>query len=127
MQVFSIFLWIFANIHGTLQQFPTDSDELTMTAVESLSTNIEVTCGFNENVGPVLWVINESIYDLDMSGFPNVQLDSIYTLRIPIVLLCFNNTTFQCLSSTIHPPGRVTRIYVEEGREQILYNIANIV
>lgn len=112
-------VWFCMFLHVSVQQFPTDQAELTMTAVEDLSTNIEVTCGFNENLGPAFWAINGSIYDLYTTSYPYVELDSSYTLRIPSVFLCLNDTTFQCIPSMIHLPGRVTTIYVVKSKSNI--------
>ena len=114
--VLLIVVCIWAYSPSTLQQFPTNAEERTMMAVEGLSRNIEVSCGFNEDLGTVLWVINGIIYDLTTNIFVCFERDGLYTLRIPIVQLCLNDTTFQCISSTIHPPGRVTRIYVFKSK-----------
>ena len=87
-----------------------------MTAVDRLSANIEVTCGFNEDLGPPLWVINGEIYDLFLHKLDFLELDGLYSIRIPNVSICLDNNTFQCLSSAIHPPGRVTRLFVRPSK-----------
>ena len=104
------------SIHNSNGQFPTNQDEVGMVAVDGYSTNIEVTCGFNEDLGPPLWVINGIIYDLLSYRLSYIELDSLYSIRIPTVSICLDNTTFQCLSSTIQPPGRVTRLSVMKSK-----------
>ena len=115
-QIIGMLLCMITIFHGSFQQFPTIFEEVNMTAVSGISMNIEITCGFNENLGPELWFINGTIYDLCNDEIPCIQVDSLYSIRIKMVPLFFNDTTFQCLSSTIHPPGRVTRIFVVESK-----------
>ena len=84
--------------------------------MENLEKNIEIFCRFDEKIGPEFWVINGSIYDLYTDSIPYIEHVRLYVLRIPTAVLCLNNTTFQCLSSVIHPPGRVKRVYVIRGK-----------
>ena len=87
--------------------------QLVLSYLENVNSNVDVSCGFQDNIGPTLWIINGSIYDLRKESHPFILLDGIYTIRIPEVNLCLNDTTFQCLSSNRHPEGKVTQILVE--------------
>ena len=110
------FIIISSNVQDSYHQFPTNENEIQIVAVEGLSANLEVTCGYNEDLGPPLWVINELIFDLFIHKLSYLELDSLYSIRIPTVSICLNNVTFQCISSTKHPPGRITRIFVRESK-----------
>jgi len=81
---------------------------------EGISTNVEVSCAFNRNLGPTLWIINGSVYDLRKESIPFLAVDGIYAIDIPEIYLCVNDTTFQCLSSTRNPPGRTVRLCVTQ-------------
>ena len=112
--VAGLFFTFFANIHESYPQFPTNETEVVLIAVDGLSTNL--TCGFNEDLGPPLWVINGDIFDLLLHKLDFLELDGLYSIIIPTVSICLDNTTFQCLSSTIRPPGRVTRLFVRPSK-----------
>ena len=87
--------------------------ELVLNYLEKINSNVDVSCGFQDNVGPTLWIINGSIYDLRKESHLFIVVDGIYTILIPEVNLCLNDTTFQCLSSNKHPAGIITQILVE--------------
>ena len=110
---------LIASIELSSQQLPTDLPEQVMVAVAGISTNIEVTCGFNNILLREYWNINGTFYYLYTENYPNVELESLYTLRIANVDMCLNNTTFQCViftSTSEHTiVGRVTRLIVVEG------------
>ena len=114
--VLVFFIIISSNVQDSYEQFPTNEEEIQMVAVEGLSENLEVTCGYNEDLGPPLWVVNGSIYDLFIHKLSYLVLDGLYSIRIPTVSICLDNITFQCISSTKHPPGRITRIFVRESK-----------
>ena len=115
----SLAVILFAFIELSFQQLPTDLPEQEMVAVSGFSTNIEVTCGFNNILVREYWNINGIIYDLYTENYPNVELESLYTLRIASVNICLNDTTFQCVIFTSTGQntivGRVTRLIVIEG------------
>ena len=108
------FFTFFANIHESYPQLPTTEAEVVIFAVDGLSANL--TCGFDEDLGPPLWVINGNVYDFLLHKLDFLELDGLYSIIIPTVSICLDNTTFQCLSSTIHPPGRVTRLFVRPSK-----------
>ena len=111
---------LLASIQLSSQQLPTDLPEQVMKAVAGISTNIEVTCGFNNILVREYWIINGTFYNLYIENYPNVELESLYTLRIANVDICLNDTTFQCVIITSIDQnitvGRVTRLIVVEGK-----------
>ena len=111
-----MFFIIFGILDGSSGQFPTTEPELIVQHVAGLSTNVEITCGFDRNVGPSLWVINGSIYDIFQDRLLFLEVDTLFSIKIPTVNICLNNITFQCLSATLHSPGRVTRMLVVESK-----------
>ena len=112
-----MFFIIFGILDGSSGQVPTTEPELIVQdAVAGLSTNIEITCGFDRNMGPPSWVINGSIYDIFLERLLFLEVDTLFSIQIPTVSICLNNTTFQCLSETVHSPARVTRMIVIESK-----------
>ena len=109
-----------ANLQFSLQQIPTtELPELVLVAVEGVSTNLEITCGFDDMFGMEYWIINGIIYNLYVELIQNIALESLYTLRIPEVDICLDNSTYQCvilISPTEARIGRVTRLHVVKGK-----------
>lgn len=91
----------------------TAQQEITMKAAESLSRNIEVSCGFDVEEETPLWLINGSTYELfTVPDYFDIVIDSTFTLIIHTASLCLNDTTFQCHSTVRNQRGRVTRLIV---------------
>ena len=61
-------------------------------------------------------MINGSIYDIFQDRLLFLEVDTLFSIKIPTVNICLNNITFQCLSATLHSPGRVTRMLVVENK-----------
>ena len=77
---------------------------------------VQIECNFSDITGPVLWVINDTIYNLYREKYPLVMRNGLHAISIPSIHAFFNNTTFQCLNSAINfLLGPVTRLYVLEG------------
>ena len=90
------------------------SSELTetiMTHVDGVSSNVEITC--EVETGLSLWRINNSLYDFNNIELSLIQRINDYTLIIPQVSFCLNDTTFQCiLSELLEHSRRYTRMIV---------------
>lgn len=69
------------------------------TAVEGVSTNINIPCNLGRREGAPFWFINGTVYELFQIPifFPSIpNVDSFTHLTIPEVRLELNNTFFQC-------------------------------
>jgi len=123
-----LYVLLIAYMPLSLQQLPSSSPEVNMIAVEGVSSNIEVTCGFNNIYEREYWIINDTIYNLYIESLPYVEHESLYTLRIRTIDICLNNTTFQCVTfgnlNVIY--GRVTRLIVREGKSIVIKNFNSI-
>ena len=91
------------------------SSELTetiVTHVDGVSSNVWISCEVKN--GLFLWRINNSLYDFNNIELSFIQrANNFYTLIIPQVSLCLNDTTFQCIpSELLENNRRYTRMIV---------------
>ena len=89
-----------------------NTKDRTRFGVAGITSNLEITCSNTDPSDTVYWIINDLIYNLYIERYPFVQLSNQWTITIPFLDVCLNNTIFQCMSSSSLTPieGKVTLI-----------------
>ena len=111
------------------------SQETRQTAVEGISTNINIPCNLGRLRAAPLWKINGILYEL--TSLPSyIIVESFSLITIPTVTIGLNNTTYQCvIYDEDRPnnllPGIITRLIVISGiialdTNTVIYLIANL-
>ena len=88
------FFFLLVLLDVSLQQAP-----IPQRAVEGISENINIPCSLGRGVQAPFWFINDTAYELFSIPlhFPYIpRVDSFSQLTIPVVVLDFDNTLFQC-------------------------------
>ena len=104
-----------------------NSQAIEQTAVEGISTNINIQCNLGRQRAAPLWKINGTLYEL--TSLPSyIIVDSFSLITIPTITIDLNNTTFQCVSYDEDSPnklllGTINRLTVVPG---IIYKLIHV-